>query len=241
MTLEEKVQSFHNIFNQLNKTRQTEYLDNFSIRYTHDSTAIEGNTCSYFDTVLLITEGLTPSGKQLNEVYEIVGHDKAIKLLLNYAQSKTAISEDVICALHKEAMFPAEHAGIYRNIDVYIRGATHSVVDSSHIYQEMKFYITDLRTKKFCSPIEKAAFAHAQLVKIHPFIDGNGRTSRLIMNLSLLNDDYLMLNIKKEMRSEYFAALNQYGENKDLNPFIKFMENALIHQIDEFLDKYQTS
>lgn len=238
MTLEEKVHSFHNVFNQLSKTHQTEYLDNFCIRYTHDSTAIEGNTCSYFDTVLLITEGLTPAGKQLNEVYEIVGHDKAIKLLLNYAQSKTAISEDVICALHKDTMFPADYADTYRKIAVYIRGATHSVADPAHIYQEMKFYVNDINIKKFSTPIEKAAFVHARLVKIHPFIDGNGRTSRLIMNLSLLNDDYPMLNIKKEMRSEYFAALNQYGENEDLNPFIKFMENALIHQIDEFLDKY---
>lgn len=59
------------------------------------------------------------------------------------------------------------------------------------------------------------------------------------MNLSLLNDGYSMLNIKKEMRAEYFLALNQYGENKDLNPFIKFMETAMIHQIDEFLNKYQ--
>ena len=84
MSLEEKVQCFHNVFNQLSKTRQTEYLDNFCIRYTHESTTIEGNTCSYFDTVLLLTEGLTPAGKQLNEVYEIVGHDKAIKLLLNF-------------------------------------------------------------------------------------------------------------------------------------------------------------
>lgn len=145
----------------------------------------------------------------------------------------------MISALHKEAMFPAKHAGIYRNIDVYIRGATHSVVDPVHIYQEMKVYIAILSTKRFCSPIEKAAFAHAQLAKIHPFIDGNGRAIRLIMNLSLLNDGYTMLNIKKEMRAEYFLALNQYGENKDLNPFIKFMETAMIHQIDEFLNKYQ--
>lgn len=67
------------------------------------------------------------------------------------------------------------------------------------------------------------------LAKIHPFIDGNGRAIRLIMNLSLLNDGYPMLNIKKEMRVEYFLALNQYGENKNLNPFIKFMETAMIH------------
>lgn len=59
------------------------------------------------------------------------------------------------------------------------------------------------------------------------------------MNLSLLNDDYPMLNIKKEMRSEYIFALNQYCENKDLNPFIKFMETTMIHQIDEFLNKYR--
>ena len=59
------------------------------------------------------------------------------------------------------------------------------------------------------------------------------------MNLSLLNDDYPMLNMKKEMRSEYFFALNQYGENKDLNPFIKFMKTIMIHQIDEFLNKYR--
>ena len=62
MSLEEKVQCFHNVFNQLSKTRQIEYLDNFCIRYTHDSTTIEDNTCSYFDTVLLLTEGLTPAG-----------------------------------------------------------------------------------------------------------------------------------------------------------------------------------
>lgn len=234
MSLEEKVQCFHNVFNQLSKTRQTEYLDNFCIRYTHESTTIEGNTCSYFDTVLLLTEGLTPAGKQLNEVYEIVGHDKAIKLLLNYAQSKTAISEDVICALYKEVIFPVVHTNSYRKSEVYIRGATHSSYLSRN-----EIFIADLSNKNFSSPIEKAAFAHAQLVKIHPFYDGNGRTSRLIMNLSLLNDDYSMLNIKKEMRSEYLFALNQYGENKDLNPFIKFMETAMIHQIDEFLNKYR--
>ena len=149
MSLEEKVQCFHNVFNQLSKTRQTEYLDNFCIRYTHDSTTIEGNTCSYFDTVLLLTEGLTPAGKQLNEVYEIVGHDKAIKLLLSYAQNKTAISEDVICALYKEVIFPVVHTNSYRKSEVYIRGATHSVVDPAHIYQELKFFVADLSTKNF--------------------------------------------------------------------------------------------
>ena len=113
------------------------------------TTTIEGNTCSYFDTVLLLTEGLTPAGKQLNEVYEIVGHDKAIKLLLNYAQSKTALSEDVICALYKEVIFPVVHTNSYRKSEVYIRGATHSVVDPAHIYQELKFFVADLSTKNF--------------------------------------------------------------------------------------------
>lgn len=135
-------------------------------------------------------------------------------------------------------MFPAKYAGTYRNTDVCIKGAGTRVSSPAHIYQDLKFFFDDLENRKFSNSLEKAAFTRAEFVRIHPFSDGNGRISRLIMNLSLLKDQLPLLCIRKESRQDYIEALDKYGTNRDLKPFYGFLFEIMKNTLHDFLAEY---
>jgi len=107
--------------------------------------------------------------------------------------------------------------GIYRNVDVYISGARHTPLSPNEAYQQVKSFYADLPYRTEMNGIEFAAWTHAEFVKIHPFVDGNGRTSRLIMNYQLMVHGFLPVSIAKESRLEYFEALESYAVDADLN------------------------
>jgi len=113
--------------------------------------------------------------------------------------------------------------GIYRNVDVYISGARHTPPSPNEAYNQIKNFYADLPYKTEMNGIELAAWTHAEFVKIHPFVDGNGRTSRLIMNYQLMVHGFLPISIAKESRLEYFKALESYAVDADLKPFVDFI------------------
>lgn len=241
--LEQNIKIFNNIFNKLDAIQRQEYFENFSLQFTHNSTAIEGNTLSYYETVTLINDDITPKGKTLRECHEIIGHDLAFKRMLTISSEKKEIDDDIVCELHQLCMYPAKYAGVYRNTNAYIKGAKTKVSEPFRIYEDMKFFYDDLKNKVFNDPIEKAAYTHAEFVRIHPFSDGNGRTARLIMNLSLLNDNCPLICINKEHRADYIETLDCYGVNRDLKPFNDFLCKTMSQDLKDFFlrhdDLYQ--
>jgi Fic family protein len=195
------------------------YEDAFAIEYTHNSTAIEGNTLSLMETKLVLEDKLSIGGKELREIYEVVNHDKAFAYIQKCVAEGKPLGEVIIKDIHELLMENIFQGGVYRNVDVKITGASHHPPSPNQMYIEIKNFYADLPHKSDLNPIELAAWTHAEFVKIHPFADGNGRTSRLIMNYQLIADGFLPVSIPKDSRLDYFKSLESYAVNDDLKPF----------------------
>src|SRR5665648_1055831 len=187
------------------------YNQAFEIEYTHNSTAIEGNTLSLIQTKALLEDQISVGGKRLREIYEIVNHNKAYQYVKSSIHERESLDEKRVKDMHAILMENIMIGGIYRNVDVYISGARHTPPSPNEPY------------KTEMNGIELAAWTHAEFVKIHPFVDGNGRTSRLIMNYQLMVHGFLPISIAKESRLEYFEALESYAVDADLEPFVDFI------------------
>lgn len=195
------------------------YMQSFELEYTHNSTAIEGNTLTLLETKVVIEEGLSVGGKHLREIYEVINHNKA------YQYIKKCISEDLILS---EEIIKNIHNILMENIM------------SNEMYQQIKNFYFDLLEKKFANEIELAAWTHAEFVRIHPFVDGNGRTARLIMNYQLMKKGFLPISIKKESRLEYFNTLEEYAVKGNLDPFVDMLSILEEEQLDRYLNMKKT-
>ncbi|MBQ9275762.1 MAG: Fic family protein [Succinivibrio sp.] len=239
MPIQADLALFQKIMSDLDVIQREQYLSSFSYQFTHNSTALEGNTVSYYETVTLINDGITPAGKTIRECHEIIGHDKAVRKMIALGTTgKGQVSEDIIREFHQLCMYPAQYAGVYRNTQAYIRGARTKVDPPQKIYEDMKFLIEDLNNKEFKGLLKKAAYAHAEFVRIHPFSDADGRTARLLMNYILLTGNYPMICIDKTRRAEYIEALDAYGVTGDLQPFYAFLSSCLQAELKKFFDLF---
>lgn len=218
-----KKEFYQNNKNVLSDIILHNYSQAFEIEFTHNSTAIEGNTLSLIQTKALLEDQISVGGKRLREIYEIVNHNKAYQYVKACIVEEKPLDEKRVKDMHAILMENIMVGGIYRNVDVYISGARHTPPSPNAAYQLVKNFYADLPYKSEMNGIEVAAWTHAEFVKIHPFVDGNGRTSRLIMNYQLMVHGFLPVSIAKESRLEYFEALESYALDADLNPFIDFI------------------
>ncbi|MFH1959102.1 MAG: Fic family protein, partial [Patescibacteria group bacterium] len=171
----------------------------FDIEYTYTSNAIEGSTLNRLETALIVEKGITIGGKSLREHLEAVNHDKAIHFIRSLIKKgHQFISQQDIKDIHKIILtsINSEWAGKYRLSDVFIRGADVEPASPRHVPFKMKDLVGWLELQQEGSPVKIAADLHFKFVKIHPFIDGNGRTARLLMNLVLIQNGYPMAIIK---------------------------------------------
>lgn len=216
------------------------YMQSFELEYTHNSTAIEGNTLTLLETKVVIEEGLSVGGKHLREIYEVINHNKAYQYIKKCISEDLILSEEIIKNIHNILMENIISGGIYRNVDVYISGAEHTPPSPTEMYQQIKNFYFDLLEKKFANEIELAAWTHAEFVSIHPFVDGNGRTGRLIMNYQLMKNGFLPISIKKESRLEYFNTLEEYAVKGNLDPFVDMLLILEEEQLDKYLNMKKT-
>lgn len=209
----------------------------FEISYTHNSTAIEGNTLTLIETKLVLEDGISVGGKDLREIYEQVNHQAAFRYVKKCIATGEQLSETTIKNIHQMLMEHILPGGIYRNVNVYIAGAQHTPPEPAEMYRQIKFFYLDLEEKrKTLDPIELAAWTHAEFVRIHPFQDGNGRTSRLIMNYQLLAAGFPAVDIAKEYRLEYFQALEAYAVDRNLTPFVEMIATLVDQRLDQYLE-----
>lgn len=207
----------------------------FEISYTHNSTAIEGNTLTLMETKVVLEDGVAVGGKELREIYEQVNHQAAYRYVKKCIAEGKPLDEGIVKDIHQMLMDHILPGGIYRNVNVYISGAQHTPPEPAEMYQQVKVFYFDLLHKgEELNPIELATWTHAEFVRIHPFQDGNGRTSRLIMNYQLMAAGFPAIDIAKEQRLEYFQALEAYAVEGDLTPF----SNMIAALVDQQLDRY---
>ena len=207
----------------------------FDIEYAHNSTAIEGNTLTLIQTKAIIEDGLSVGGKTLREIYEVVNHSKAFEYVKECISKKERLNESIVKDIHALLMDNIMVGGIYRNVEVRITGAGFVPPVPVAMYNQIKQFYIDLMNPKNLNSIEFAAWTHAEFVRIHPFVDGNGRTSRMLMNYQLMAAGFLPVSISKEDRITYYDALEQYASNGDLNEFSELIAHLEEIRLDEYL------
>lgn len=195
------------------------------LRWTYHSNAIEGNTLSLMETKVVL-EGITVGGKRLREHFEAINHRDAILYVEDIVREGEALSEWQIRNIHRLVLknIDDDNAGRYRTINVTIAGARHTPPDQLQVPERMAaFVIWYDGSAQQLHPVERAARVHADFVGIHPFVDGNGRTSRLLMNLELLKAGFPPVVIAVEQRLRYYEALDQAHTEGDYGDFISLI------------------
>ena len=189
----------------------------FMIEYTYNSNAIEGNTLTLRETALVL-EGLTVSGKPLRDHLEAAGHKEAFMFILDNMEAE--ISAAFIRQIHSLVLMDRPRdSGTYRKIPVRISGAVNTPADPIMIPELIEKLIAEYNSDNRHIVIRSAMF-HLKFEGIHPFIDGNGRTGRLILNMSLMKEGYLPVNIKYSDRERYYNAFDSYYSSGDPEPMI---------------------
>jgi Fic family protein len=211
--------------------------EQMQIEFAYNSNAIEGNTLSLRETQLVIQEGITVRGKSLREHLEARNHPDAIDYVEKLARKKTAIRQDDVLKVHELLMrgIDNQNAGKYRNGQVRVAGATFMPPSSEKIQSMISELLQTLsQNPDELRPIEQAAFFHHRFVYIHPFLDGNGRTARLLMNVVLLRTGYPFTVLLTVDRPKYLRALGE-ADNGNLIPFANFVANCVERSLDIYL------
>ena len=211
-------------------TKNNRY-ETFITLFTHDSTSIEGNTLTLQEAGSLLFDDASPTGKTLREINEIIGHKKAFDFMLDYDDG---ISRKFICELHSLTMKDTvdekynDQIGSYRKVQVFIRGTDWTPPSPEDVQDDMRdLLIWYSKNKKKVHPLVTAIYFHVGFEIVHPFIDGNGRVGRLLMNFILHKNGYPMVNIPNKEKNIYYKALQDAQREGDLRPFIDMILNLM--------------
>lgn len=217
--------------------KMNEYFD---LQYTYHSNKIEGNTLTFQETTLVVEQGITIGGKSMREHLEAINHAEAVAYLATLVREKQDLTRRNLLDFHRlilKSDQPA-HAGRYRSVQVHIGGSEHMPPEPYLLDKMMEdYFLTYQSIKHSVHPIILAADMHERLVTIHPFIDGNGRTSRLIMNLILLSAGFTICNLKGDLESrlKYYKALEHVQLENDTDPFYHLIADASIDSLRQHL------
>lgn len=209
-------------------------LEQFMIEFTYNSNAIEGNTLTLRETDLVL-KGLTIGKKPLKDHLEAIGHKEAFAFVLELAKDKIELSESVIKQIHYLVLADKQQdRGMYRKIPVMIMGAKHIPVQPYMIAQKMEELLINYQLYKE-HIVTKIAMFHINFEAIHPFIDGNGRCGRLLINLELMKEGYPPIDIKYTDRLEYYKAFDEYHGNGSLSAMEKLISKYMNERLDSYL------
>lgn len=200
--------------------------DEFLIEYTYNSNAIEGNTLTLQETALVL-KGITVDKKPLKDHLEAVGHRDAFLYVQDLVKNNVPFSESIIKQIHTLVLLDRpDDRGVYRRIPVRIMGAYHVPPDPILVPEQMENLVAEFAVNKKLHPIERAALFHLKFEGIHPFVDGNGRTGRLILNLMLMQAGYPPIDVKYSDRKRYYDAFDAFYRDSNLNTMIEIILNS---------------
>jgi Fic family protein len=210
--------------------------DKLALEWTYHSNAIEGNTLTLRETKVVL-EGITVGGKSMREHFEATNHRDAILYVEEIAAKQEALSEWQIKNIHSLILksIDTEEAGRYRRENVVIAGASTTPPDFQHLDEEMRQLIAWHEKAAHMHTIERAAELHTRFVKNHPFIDGNGRTGRLLLNLELMKAGYPPAVIRKEERLAYYDALDNACVSGNYGGITALVAEAVQRSLETYL------
>ena len=223
-------------YRPLDKDVVKQIQEYYRIGLTYSSNALEGNTLDLAETKIVLEDGLTISGKPMKDHLETLGHSDAFYELLNLAKSDI-ITEANIKFLHKlfYNRIGESEAGNYRTKKIIVTGSDAEFPKPEVLSEKMSEFVRSIPEMKVnLHPIEFSAMLHAKFVNIHPFIDGNGRVARLLMNLALLQTGYNITIIPPVVRADYIRAIQETNHNR-FTPFVNFVSEMVLESQKEYL------
>jgi Fic family protein len=208
--------------------------DEFLVEFTYNSNAIEGNTLTLGETAMVL-EGITVDGKPLKDHLEAVGHRDAFRYVQQLVTVKAPFSERVIKEIHSLVLLDKpEDRGVYRRIPVRIVGAHHEPPQPYLVPVQMERLVADFAEDRR-HPVHSAALFHLEFEGVHPFVDGNGRTGRLILNLALMRHGYPPINVKYADRRRYYDCLEAYYKDDDEEPMVRLVAEYVEERLKQYL------
>ncbi len=237
--LEEKLTELNEL-RPINPVLLQKLKERFQVEMTYNSNGIEGNTLTLNETYWVFQEGITVKGKSLKEHLEVKDHKKALEKLYQIVESPTEfrLSEQLVKDLHHAVIEMSEDYDDYeyRNTDVFIAGSDHTPTTPAKLAEEMKELIKWSReSRHHYHLIEFVALLHHRFAQIHPFLDGNGRTSRLLMNLFLMKEGFPLVIILNNDRQKYYRVLRQ-ADNGKPKALIQFIAQSALRSLNLYLD-----
>ena len=234
--IKEKKEKLDNL-RPLPKDAVIRILEDIRLRHTYHSDAIEGNTLTLQETKLVLEEGVTIGGKPLKDHIEAKNDAEAFDLMIELVHAKKSISQEIIQQVHEAVTRGIlQNPGQYRIGNVGITGSATTPPSYLKIIRLMDEYIQDIQ-KLSLHPVKKAAFIHHELVRIHPFLDGNGRVARLLTNLFLMKKGYPPIIVKKTDRKRYYRALDK-ADHGDMSEFSNFVARAAHESLQYYLSSF---
>lgn len=210
----------------------------YRVGLTYASNALEGNTLTETETKVVLEDGITIGGKPMKDHLEAIGHAKAYDHLYDLIPHPGLTVADLL-ALHRLVVEGIEgtEPGQYRSKQVIITGTSYVPPQAADVPEQMKVFIDNKlpQWQETEHPIHVTALAHLELVTIHPFLDGNGRTARLLMNLLLMKAGYPVTLIPPILRTDYMASLRSFQESQDKTPFLNFISNVVYESSKDLL------
>jgi len=207
----------------------------WDVRMVYESNSIEGNSLTLRETELVLSKGVTVSGKPLKDHLEAVNLAKAWEEVKALAQPGVEFTESTLLKLHQIVLTRVEDsfAGTYRSSAVRIAGSNHIPPNAIKVPDLMEALFTEIAT--ISDPVERAAKLHHGISSIHPFADGNGRAARLAMNFILLAAGYPPISIPTDQRQDYYDAL-EAADSGNFPAFQEFLETELHKELDHYLE-----
>lgn len=238
MTLEEKRIYVNENLHHVPEREIKDFNFNFACVLTKNSTGMEKNNPISIEDVVSVLKGYPVKCDEGLKV-SVYNHYKAYNYLLDHINDTDELTEDFIKDLHEIIVKDLYLGGQYRKVNISINNSNHVPCDHIKVYDRMIKYINQVNEPK--DPIENICYTHLQLAKIHPFIDGNGRLARLLLNYALIKHGYLPISIPAKKRNEYFKALEEFKVNKTIVPFKDFLLKLMDKEYDrvvELINRY---
>lgn len=219
----------------LNKTELEKLRENFIIENTYNSNAIEGNTLTLRETALILQQGITIQGKKVREHLEVIGYNDAFYYILDIVNEP--LTKQVIKDIHSLVLMnDRENKGVFRRVNVQILGSSHKTSEPQEIESNIDKLLVKYEAWKQQHHILKAiALLHLEFESIHPFIDGNGRTGRLLLNFELIKHGLLPVNIKFTDREKYYNSFDEYHINNNADYLTDLIANYEVEELEKYI------
>lgn len=236
--LETHKRLYKNLLKETNPTQIKRLHDDFLATYTYDAISLEGNCNLPIEEVRRVIN--TGFNKESNkrESHEILNHVSCYNVITTLVKDDKDLTEEQFKDLHDLLVKNIMVGGVYRNVNVRIIGGAHQPPDYLKVYDKMRELFDSLKTIKL-DDFDKGVYLHANLAKIYPYVDGNGRVARLALNYYLIKAGLIPITISKEYKDEYFMNLEIFKVNKDIKPLSNFIIKLINEQYEkniEFLD-----